>query len=217
MHLLTGNSLAGSVVSNSNKLQRNVRFTGIRDDIRFVQTKDPAATPGRHAVRIALFTAGLHALWLHRINHWLWQKNLKFLAQLGAFISKLLTRIEIHPGAKLGKQVFIDHGTGTVIGETAVVGNRVLIYHQVTLGWDGKPRKGRRHPIIKDDSEIGAGAKVLGPVTVGKKSKVGANAVVLNDVPDESTVVGIPGKIIRHKPESTDPKPKKGFFLKRWF
>jgi len=178
------------------KAQQDIRFSGIRDDIRFVQAKDPAAASGS-ALRIALFSTGLHAIWLHRINHWLWKKNFKFLAQLGAFIAKLITKIEIHPGARIGKQVFIDHGTGTVIGETAVVGNRVLIYHQVTLGWDGKEYPGQRHPTIEDEAEIGAGAKVLGPITVGKKAKVGANAVVIKkNVPDGSTVVGIPGKTI---------------------
>ncbi|HIC87132.1 MAG TPA: serine O-acetyltransferase, partial [Aquificae bacterium] len=139
-----------------------------------------------------------HAVWMHRIAHFLWKKNLKTLARFISHINRFLTGIEIHPGAKIGKRFFIDHGMGVVIGETTEIGDDVIIYHQVTLG-GVSTKKGKRHPTIGNNVVIGAGAKVLGPIKIGNNVKIGANSVVIKDVPDNSTVVGIPGKIVLKK------------------
>lgn len=157
-----------------------------------IKKNDPAATS-----RIAVFLLypSVHVLISHRIAHFLYQKKMSFLARLISQIARFLTGIEIHPGAKIGKGLFIDHGMGVVIGETAIIGDHVTLYHGVTLGGTGKKSE-KRHPTIKDHVMIGAGAVILGDITIGQRSKVGANSVVLKDVPDDSTVVGIPGKII---------------------
>jgi len=138
----------------------------------------------------------LHAIWAHRIAHWLYKRRFFFLARLISQISRFFTGIEIHPGAKIGRRFFIDHGMGVVIGETCEIGDNVTIYQGVTLGGTGK-EKGKRHPTIKDNVLIATGAKVLGSITIGENSKIGAGSVVLKDVPPNSTVVGIPGKVVR--------------------
>ncbi|WP_456342267.1 serine O-acetyltransferase [Thermovibrio sp.] len=167
----------------------------IKEDIETVFERDPAA---RSILEVLLCYPGLHAIWLHRIAHWLWTHNLKLLARLVSHFSRWLTGIEIHPGAKIGRRFFIDHGMGVVIGETTEIGNDVTLYHQVTLGGTST-KKGKRHPTIGNNVVIGAGAKVLGPVKVGDNCKIGANSVVIKDVPPNSTVVGIPGKVVRRE------------------
>lgn len=167
-------------------------WRSVRDDIQTVLELDPAA---RSKVEVALTYPGLHALWTHRMAHGLWKRDMKLLAKLLSQFSRWMTGIEIHPGAVLGERVFIDHGFGIVIGETAVIGNDVTIYQGVTLGGTGK-EKGKRHPTIGNDVLISAGAKVLGNITIGDCVKIGASSVVLKDVPSDSTVVGIPGRVV---------------------
>ena len=173
---------------------KNIAKT-IKEDINMVFERDPAA---RSTLEVILCYPGLHAVWMHRIAHFLWKKNLKTLARFISHINRFLTGIEIHPGAKIGKRFFIDHGMGVVIGETTEIGDDVIIYHQVTLG-GVSTKKGKRHPTIGNNVVIGAGAKVLGPIKIGNNVKIGANSVVIKDVPDNSTVVGIPGKIVLKK------------------
>ena len=146
----------------------------IAEDLANVMKRDPAA---RNRFEVALTYPGIHALWTHRIEYWLWQKHLRFLARMMANYTRSKTGIEIHPGATIGRRVFIDHGMGVVIGETAIVGNDVTIYHGVTLGGRSLD-KGKRHPTVEDDVILGAGAKVLGNITIGKGSTIGANQVV---------------------------------------
>jgi serine O-acetyltransferase len=170
-------------------------FNTIREDIRVVFERDPAA---RSAIETLIACAGLHAILFHRINHWLWNKHLYLLARFGSHIARFLTGVEIHPGATIGRRFFIDHGMGIVIGETTEIGDDCSIYHGVTLGgttW----QKGKRHPTLKNNVIIGAGAKVLGPITLGEGSRVGSNAVVVKDVPAGATVVGIPGHVVVKK------------------
>lgn len=167
-------------------------FKQMREDIDAVLDRDPAA---KNRFEIILCYPGIHVLFFHRIAHGLYKRKFVVLARFISQFSRWITGIEIHPGAKLGKGVFIDHGTGVVIGETAEVGENVTIYQGVTLGGTGKG-KGKRHPTIMENSIIGAGAKVLGPFTVGANSKIGAGSVVLEEVPANSTVVGIPGKVV---------------------
>lgn len=162
----------------------------IREDIANARSHDPAA---RSSFEIWVVASGLHAIWAHRWNHWLWTHHLKFFARVGSQFTRFLTGIEIHPGATIGRRFFIDHGMGVVIGETAEIGNDVMLYHGVTLGGRSL-EKGKRHPTLEDNVTIGAGAKILGPITIGRHSAVGANAVVVKDVPSESMVVGIPGE-----------------------
>ena len=164
---------------------------GIREDIRTVFEKDPAA---RSTLEVICCYPGLHAVWVHRVSHLLWNKHFYFLARLLSHISRMLTGIEIHPGAKLGRRVFIDHGSGVVIGETAEVGDDVLIYMGVVLGGTALERV-KRHPTIENDVVIGSGASVLGPITVGRGAKIGAGSVVIRPVPSGATVVGVPAKI----------------------
>lgn len=163
-----------------------------------VRQRDPAA---RSNLEILLCYPGLHALFFHRMAHFFYRHRWFLLARLISNFSRFMTGIEIHPGATIGKGFFIDHGMGIVIGETAEVGDNVTLFHGVTLGGTGKDR-GKRHPTVKDNAVIGTGAKVLGPITIGAYAKVGANAVVLKDVPDHCSAVGIPAKIIP-PPEKT--------------
>ncbi|WP_058305751.1 serine O-acetyltransferase EpsC [Gracilibacillus massiliensis] len=167
-------------------------FKLLKQDIDVVFDQDPAA---RTYIEVCLTYSGLHAIWSHRIAHAFYQKKFFFLARVISQISRFFTGIEIHPGAKIGKRFFIDHGMGVVIGETCEIGDNVTIYQGVTLGGTGK-EKGKRHPTIEDNALIATGAKVLGSITIGESSKIGAGSVVLEDVPDHSTVVGIPGRVV---------------------
>ncbi|MEW6505382.1 MAG: serine O-acetyltransferase EpsC [Chloroflexota bacterium] len=174
----------------------------MQNDIRSALERDPAA---RSPLEILLAYPGIHALWLHRVAHFLWKRNFKLLARWLSHLNRFLTGIEIHPGARIGKRLFIDHGMGVVIGETAEIGNNVTLYHGVTLGGVSL-EKGKRHPTIEDDVVIGAGAKVLGNIIVGRGSRVGANAVVIHSVPPNSVVVGVPGQVVmRSKPLKSGP------------
>ncbi len=167
-------------------------FERLKEDIDCVFDRDPAA---RNRFEVLTTYPGLHALLLHRMSHYLWNKKLRWLAKLIAFFSRWLTGIEIHPGATLGRRFFIDHGMGVVIGETAEVGDDCTLYHGVTLGGTSW-QKGKRHPTLGNDVVIGAGAKVLGPIVLQKGVRIGSNAVVVKDAPENSTVVGIPGRIV---------------------
>lgn len=167
-------------------------FKRMKEDMDIVFEQDPAA---RTYFEVFLTYSGLHAIWMHRIAHVLYQKKLFFIARLISQFSRFLTGVEIHPGAKIGRRLFIDHGMGVVIGETCEIGNDVTIYQGVTLGGTGN-EKGKRHPTIKDNALIATGAKVLGSITIGEHSKVGGGSVVLKDVPAHSTVVGIPGRVV---------------------
>jgi len=177
----------------------------IREDVSTVLERDPAA---KSRLEVFLCYSGLHAVWFYRINHWLWDHGFFLLARWLSQLARFLTGIEIHPGAKIGHRLFIDHGLGVVIGETAIVGDDVTLYQGVTLGGTGKEH-GKRHPTIDDNVVIGGGAKVLGNITVGRNSRIGAGSVVLRNVPEHSTVVGVPGHIIFRNGERvviTDPK-----------
>ncbi|WP_338471311.1 serine O-acetyltransferase EpsC [Niallia sp. XMNu-256] len=167
-------------------------FRNLKEDIDVILEQDPAA---RSRFEVILTYSGLHAIWSHRIAHALHKRKYFFLARLVSQINRFFTGIEIHPGAKIGRKLFIDHGMGVVIGETCEIGDNVTIYQGVTLGGTGK-EKGKRHPTVKDNALISSGAKVLGAITIGENAKVGGGSVVLQDVPDNSTVVGIPGKIV---------------------
>jgi len=164
----------------------------LRQDIACVFDRDPAA---RSTWEVLTCYPGFHALTLHRVSHWLWGRGLRWLARLFSHFTRWVTGIEIHPGATIGQRVFIDHGMGVVIGETAVIGDDCTLYHGVTLGgtsWN----KGKRHPTLEAGVVIGAGAKVLGPITIGAGAKIGSNAVVVREVPPGATAVGIPARII---------------------
>jgi len=165
----------------------------IRDDIASVLERDPAA---RSKLEVAVVYSGLHAIWFHRLTHWLWRRGLRFIARWLSQLMRNLTGIEIHPGAKIGKGVFIDHGMGVVVGETAEIGNDVTLYHGVTLGGTSL-EKGKRHPTIGHRVVIGAGAKILGNINIGDDSRIGANAVVVKSIPANSVVVGVPGQIVK--------------------
>jgi serine O-acetyltransferase len=169
-------------------------------DIKAAQKKDPAA---KSFLEILLLYHGLHALVHYRIAHIFYKMRLYFLARLISQVSRFMTGIEIHPGAKIGRRFFIDHGMGVVIGETAIIGDDVLLYQGVTLGGTGL-EKGKRHPTIGNNVVIGGGAKVLGNITVGDNSYIGANAVVIKDVPPNSTVVGVPGRITKQDGKAID-------------
>lgn len=168
-------------------------FKRVKDDIQMVFDQDPAA---RSSFEVVMTYSGLHAIWSYLIANWFFKKKMYFIARSISQISRFFTGVEIHPGATIGKRLFIDHGMGIVIGETCRIGNNVTIYQGVTLGGTGKER-GKRHPDIGDNVLIAAGAKVLGNIEVGSNVNIGANSVVLKDVPDYSTVVGIPGRIIK--------------------
>ncbi|WP_203364269.1 serine O-acetyltransferase [Bacillus sp. REN10] len=167
-------------------------FKVLKEDIDTIFEQDPAA---RSYLEVILTYSGLHAIWGHRLAHAFYKRKFYFIARLISQISRFFTGIEIHPGAQIGRRLFIDHGMGVVIGETCEIGDDVTIYQGVTLGGTGK-EKGKRHPTVKDHVLIATGAKVLGSITVGENSKIGAGSVVLKDVPPDSTVVGIPGKIV---------------------
>ncbi|RHW77461.1 serine O-acetyltransferase [Colwellia sp. RSH04] len=175
-------------------------FDRIKEDINSVFDRDPAA---RTSFEVLLNYPGLHAIWFHRISHKLWKANWKLLARLFSTFSRWLTGIEIHPGATIGKRFFIDHGMGVVIGGTAEIGDDVTLYQGVTLGGTSW-KAGKRHPTLEDNVVIGAGAQVLGPITIGKGGKVGSNSVVVKDVPENATAVGIPGRIVPDKKEKEE-------------
>ncbi len=168
-------------------------FQELREDIRSVFDRDPAA---RSFWEVLTCYPGIHALIMHRLAHWLWSRRLRWLGRFTAHLSRMLTGIEIHPGATIGKGFFIDHGSGVIIGETTIIGDNVTIYQGVTLGGTGK-ETGKRHPTIGDNVMISAGAKVIGSFTVGENSKIGAGSVVLEEVPPNCTVVGVPGRIVK--------------------
>jgi serine O-acetyltransferase len=180
-------------------------FSSIREDIANVMEHDPAA---KSRLEVFLCYAGLHAVWFYRIHHWFWERGFLLLGRWMSQVARFLTGIEIHPGAKIGRRLFIDHGLGVVIGETAVVGDDVTLYQGVTLGGTGK-QEGQRHPTIEDHVVVGDGAKILGNIVVGKNCRIGAGSVVLRSVPEDSTVVGVPGHIIFREGKRvviTDPK-----------
>jgi serine O-acetyltransferase len=171
-------------------------FKHLREDIASIFDRDPAA---RNTWEVLTCYPGLHALVIHRLGHWFWSHGLRWLGRLTSHVGRWLTGIEIHPGATIGRRVFIDHGMGVVIGETAEVGEDTTLYHGVTLGgttWN----KGKRHPTLGRNVVVGAGAKILGPIKVGDGAKIGSNAVVVKDVPEGATVVGIPGRIVEAGP-----------------
>lgn len=178
-------------------------FKEIREDINSVFERDPAA---RNVMEIIFCYPGLHALWIYRVAHWFWTNEFYFLGRFISHLGRFLTGVEIHPGAKIGKKFFIDHGMGVVIGETAEIGNNVTLYHGVTLGgvtWD----KVKRHPTLEDNVVIGSGSKVLGPFTVGKGAKIGSNSVVVKEVPENATVVGIPGRVVMSQEKQAESRP----------
>ena len=164
----------------------------IKEDIAVALKKDPAA---RNATEVLFLYPGVHALIAYRLTHWLWEKGFKFIARGLSQFARWVTGIEIHPAAIIGKGFFIDHGMGVVIGETSEIGNNVFVYQGVTLGGLAT-KKGKRHPTVSDDVVIGAGAKVLGPIKIGCNTKIGSGSVVLQDVPEYSTVIGVPGRVV---------------------
>lgn len=177
----------------------------MREDVALVLENDPAA---KSALEVVVCYSGIHAVWAHRVNHWLWNHGLQLVARWSSQVARLLTGIEIHPAAQVGRRIFIDHGMGVVIGETSVIGDDVTIYQGVTLGGTGKEH-GKRHPTIGNGVVIGAGAKVLGNITIGDNSRIGAGSVVMRSVPENSTVVGVPGHIVFRDGKRiviTDPK-----------
>jgi len=175
-----------------------ILFKTLKEDIQTVFAKDPAA---RSVLEVIFCYPGLHALWFHRLAHFLWWHKLQFLARLVSYISRFLTGIEIHPAAKIGRRFFIDHGTGVVIGETAEIGNDVLMYQGVVLGGTTS-KKEKRHPTVGNNVVIGTGAVALGAITIGDGARIGSGSVIVKTVPPGATVVGIPGRIVenRHKP-----------------
>lgn len=177
-------------------------FSRLRNDIRAVMERDPAV---KSVFEVLLCYPGLHALIMHRIAHGFYRRRWFVVARLTSHLSRFLTGIEIHPGAKIGEGLFIDHGSGVVIGETAEIGDNVTIYQGVTLGGTGK-EKGKRHPTIGNNVVVSAGAKVLGSFTVGDNSRIGAGSVVLKEVPPDSTVVGVPGKVVARNGRKVAPR-----------
>lgn len=172
------------------------RAMGLYGDAKSIAGRDPAA---KGVWQVILLYSGFHALVLHRPAHWFYRHKLMFLARLISQISRFFTGIEIHPGAKIGHRLFIDHGMGIVIGETAEIGDDCTIYHGVTLGGTGKAKGRKRHPTLGNGVLVGAGAKILGPFHVGDYALIGANSVVLSEIPEEATVVGVPGRVIKHR------------------
>lgn len=185
-------------------------FEVIKEEIQVVFERDPAA---RSTLETVLTCPGFQAILMHRFNHWLWRKNFFLLARISAHFARFLTGIEIHPGATIGRRFFIDHGMGIVIGETSEIGDDCSIYHSVTLGgttW----QKGKRHPTLENNVVVGAGAKILGPITVGAGARIGCNAVVVKDVPMGATVVGVPGHVVVRK-EGMDRTAQREAMAKR--
>ncbi len=167
-------------------------FNGLKEDIRTVFTKDPAA---RSVLEVLLCYPGLHALWAHRVAHFLWRHNLRLLARIISHLNRFFTGIEIHPGAKIGRRCFIDHGSGVVVGETAEIGDDVLLYQGVVLGGTTLEKK-KRHPTLGNGVEMGSGSIALGPITIGDGARIGSSSVVIKSVPAGVTVVGIPGRVV---------------------
>ncbi|HZX33302.1 MAG TPA: serine O-acetyltransferase [Rhodocyclaceae bacterium] len=179
----------------------------LREDLSCVFQRDPAA---RSTWEVLTTYPGVHAVLLHRVSHGLWQRGWRYPARFLAFLARACTNVDIHPGARIGRRFFIDHGAGVVIGETAEVGDDVTLYHGVTLGgtsWN----KGKRHPTLGDGVVVGAGAKILGPIRLGSRVRVGANSVVVKDVPSDRTVVGVPGRIVATRAGS--PRPENAISL----
>ena len=187
-------------------------FKRLREDIASFMARDPAARSG---LEIMLCYPGFHALVVYRLSNWLWKLNLRLLARFISYLGRIVTAIEIHPAAQIGRRFFIDHGTGVVVGETSIIGDDVTLYHSVTLGGiapsvDSDKQVGqKRHPTIEDGAIIGSGAAVLGPITIGKEARVGANSVVTKDVPASVTAVGIPARVImpRNKVKAREFQP----------
>jgi len=180
-------------------------FARLKEEISVVFDRDPAA---RSVLEVVTTYPGFHAIVIHRLTHRLWGMGLKWLARLVAHFARWITGIEIHPGATIGRRVFIDHGMGVVVGETAEIGDDVTLYHGVTLGgtsWN----KGKRHPTLLPGVVVGAGAKILGPITIGREARVGSNAVVVKDVPDGATAVGIPARILDEQTKVRDEHARK--------
>lgn len=176
----------------------------IKHDIKAVFDKDPAA---KNLLEVILCYPGLKAVSMHRLTYWMHKKDIPLIPRMLSQLTRFFTGIEIHPGAKIGKGMFIDHGHGVVIGETAEIGDNVTIFHEVTLGGTGN-EQGKRHPTIGNNVFIGAGAKLLGNIKIGDNTKIGAQAVVLHDMPSHATVVGFPAKVVRHKGEKVNYKKK---------
>jgi len=170
-----------------------VLFNNIKKDINFIMDNDPAA---RNKIEVFLLYPSIHALIMYRISHFFYIKRRYFLARFISQFSRFITGIEIHPGAKIGSGILIDHGMGVVIGETTIIGDRVIIYQGVTLGGTGNERNFKRHPTIGNDVVIGSGAKILGPINIGDNVRIGANSVILQEVPKNCTAVGVPARII---------------------
>ncbi len=202
-----GNSTTAASTHNKSryKIVRNC-LSRMKEDIHTVFAKDPAA---KSVWEVLACYPGLHAIWLHRVAHWLWRHGLVFLGRFFSHINRWLTGVEIHPGARIGRRLFIDHGMGVVIGETAEVGDDVLIYQGVVLGGTSM-EKTKRHPIIGNHVVIGAGATVLGPVTIGDKARIGAGSVVIKDVPAGATVVGVPGHMAGRQPSESGAELEHG-------
>ena len=179
-------------------------WESLKELVQTVREKDPSVHKCCF-LAILINTPGIHAVLFHKISHFLYKKEHFFLARLISQITRFLTGIEIHPGAKIGKRFFIDHGMGVVIGETAEIGDDVMMYHQVTLGGTGK-ECGKRHPTVKNGVTIAAGSKILGAITIGENAKIGANSVVLKNVPANATVVGIPARIVRVNGTKFEPE-----------
>ena len=180
-------------------------FNRLREDIACIRERDPAA---RSTWEVLTCYPGLHALFFHGWAHACWRAGLRWLGRFISHLSRFLTGIEIHPGAKIGRRVFIDHGMGVVVGETAEIGDDCTLYHGVTLGgtsWN----KGKRHPTLMPGVVVGAGAKILGPITIGREAKIGSNAVVVKDVPDGATAIGIPARILDEESKARDDQAKK--------
>ncbi len=186
-------------------------FERMREDIRCVFERDPAA---RTVWEVFTTYPGVHAVWAHRLAHALWERNLRWLGRWLSTLARLLTGIEIHPGARIGRRFFIDHGMGVVIGETAVIGDDCTLYHGVTLGGTSW-QKGKRHPTLGNDVVVGAGAKVLGPIVVGDGARIGSNAVVLKPVPPGATVVGVPGRLVEPPGSTGGEKPHRAATAQR--
>ncbi len=177
-------------------------WTILKEDLACVFQRDPAA---RSKLEVLATYPGVHALLAHRLSHRLWRSDWRFSARLLSFLGRTLTNVDIHPGARIGRRMFIDHGAGVVIGETASVGDDVTLYHGVTLGgtsWN----KGRRHPTLAGGTVVGAGAKILGPIVIGERVRVGANSVVVKDVPADCTVVGVPGRVVATRGGNAQPE-----------